>query len=120
MTDIAVFAAEVLGSVVLSGFIVSRLQGLLRQIGSQLCERGAGSAEFWVIYTQLMMFIAPLILVAIVSQAGAELSPVAHLRLSLLVVLSGQFFGLVLVGRTVWISLTAPPRAALAPAAPSS
>jgi hypothetical protein len=115
MSGIALFAAEVLATVMLSWFIMSRLQGMLRQIGSQLCERGAGSAEFWVIYTQLMMFIAPLILVAVVSQAGAELSPVAHLRLSLLVVLSGQFLGLVLVGRTVWVSLTAPARAAAAP-----
>jgi hypothetical protein len=123
MTEVAVFGAEVLCSLLVSGFIVLRLQDLLRRIGAEACPSGAGSTEFWVTYTQLMMFIAPLILVAFVSRAGSapELSMVAQLKSSLLIVLGGQFAGLVLVGRAVWKSIIAPAgsvRAPLVTAAP--
>src|SRR5712691_8630819 len=121
MTEIAIFGAEVLISMLVSAFLVHRLQGLLRRIGSEVCPRGAGSTEFWVTYTQLMMFIAPLILIAFISRAGStpELSAVAQLKSSLLIVLSGQFAGLILVGRAVWKSVVALARDAAA-AAPSS
>jgi hypothetical protein len=110
MNEILVFGAEVAASLLVSLFIVLRLQGLLRRIGSEACERGAGSTEFWVTYTQLMMFMAPLILIAFISRAGSipELSAVAQVKSSLLIVMSGQFVGLVLVGRAVWKSLIAP------------
>jgi hypothetical protein len=80
--------------------------------GAETCPRGAGNTEFWVTYTQLMMFIAPLILVAFISRAGSapEMSAVAQLKSSLLIVLVGQFVGLVLVGRAVWKSIIAPAR----------
>jgi hypothetical protein len=119
MTEVAVFGAEVLASLLASGFIVLRLQGLLRRIGAEACPGGAGGTEFWVTYTQLMMFIAPLILVAFVSRAGSghEWSIVAQLKSSLLIVLGGQFAGLVLVGRAVWKSIIVPSRAALTTAA---
>ncbi len=112
MNEIAVFGAEVLASVLVSGFIVVRLQDLLRRMGAEACPRGAGSTEFWVTYTQLMMFIAPLILVAFISRAGSapEMSAVTQIKSSLLIVLVGQFAGLVLVGRAVWKSIIAQAR----------
>ena len=107
---VAIFGAEVLGTLLISGFIVLRLQELLRRIGAEACPLGAGSTEFWVTYTQLMMFIAPLILVAFISRAdsAAATTAVAQLKSSLLVVLIGQFVGLILVGRAVWKTVVAP------------
>lgn len=107
---VAIFGAEVLGTLLISGFIVLRLQGLLRKIGAEACPLGSGNTEFWVTYTQLMMFIAPLILVAFISRAdsAAATTAVAQLKSSLLVVLIGQFVGLILVGRAVWKTVVAP------------
>ena len=49
-----------------------------------------------------------------------ELSAVAQLKSSLLMLLGGQFAGLVLVGRAVWKSLIAPARANAAIPAPAA
>jgi hypothetical protein len=67
MNEVAIFGAEVLASVLVSAFIVIRVQGLLRRLKS-----------------------------------------------SLLIVLIGQFAGLVLVGRAVWKSIIAPATVAAA------
>src|SRR4029077_10195730 len=88
--------------------ILARLQRLLRRIGDEVCEQGGGATEFWVAFTQLMMVIAPLLLIAIFSHAGRTLSPVEQMQSSLAVVLSGQVAGLVLVGRAVWKSFVRP------------
>jgi hypothetical protein len=83
-----------------------------------VCEQGGGSTEFWVAYTQLMMVIAPLLLVALFTHAGQTLTTVQQLKGSLAVVLSGQVLGLVLVGRAVWKSIVRPAPQAPAPREP--
>ena len=113
MTPVTVFFAEVGASVVISTLILVRLQRLLRDIGSE-CDQGGGATEFWVAYTQIMMLVAPVLLIAWFSQAGIYATPVAQLKSSLGVVLAGQFIGLALVGRAVWKTLvpsTPTPRA---------
>ena len=75
---------------------------------------------FWLAYTQLMMFIAPVLMVAWFSRAGQNAAVVEQLKSSLGVVLAGQFIGLALVGRAVWKSIVRPapvPRPAVAPVA---
>ena len=63
--------AKIFGAfLAMSALIVVRLQRLLRRIGAEVCERGGASTEFWIAYTQLMMFVAPLLLVAYFSRAG--------------------------------------------------
>ena len=104
MNPVTVFFSEIAASVVISTFILVRLQHLLRDIGSE-CEQGGGATEFWVAYTQIMMLVAPVLLIAWFSQAGSYGTPVAQLKASLGVVLSGQFIGLALVGRAVWKTL---------------
>ena len=69
MSAVTVFFAEVAASIVISSFILARLQRLLRDIGSE-CEQGGGATEFWVAYTQIMMLVAPVLLIAWFSQAG--------------------------------------------------
>ena len=107
MNAVNVFFAEVAASIVISTLILVRLQHLLRSIGDQ-CEQGGGSTEFWIAYTQLMMLVAPVLLISWFSQAGAYPTLVAQLKHSFGVVLTGQFIGLALVGRAVWNTLVRP------------
>jgi hypothetical protein len=102
MNAVTVFFVEVLVCAAISAIILIRLQRLLRRIGAEVCESGGGSTEFWVAYTQLMMFVAPMLLVAWQSHAGNHYLVVEQLKSSLSLVLTGQFIGLVLVGRAVW------------------
>jgi len=106
MNGITTFALEILGSLALSTLVLARLQGRLERAGPEACKR-PGGADFWVAYTQLMMFIAPLMLIAFLSRAGnaVPLSVVAQMKSSLLLLLAGQFLGLVFMGRAVWKSM---------------
>lgn len=102
MTAITIFTAEIAACIAISLLILVRLQRLLRRIGSEVCERGGASTEFWIAYTQIMMTVAPVLLVAWFSQAGQHDTLVSQLKSSISIVLCGQFLGLVLVGRAVW------------------
>jgi len=112
MYAVNIFFLEVAASIAISTFILIRLQRLLRDIGAQVCEDGGGATEFWVAYTQLMMLVAPVLLIAWFSQAGQPPTLVAQLKSSFGVVLTGQFIGLALVGRAVWRSIVRPTPAA--------
>ena len=112
MNGMNVFFAEVAASILISLLILVRLQHLLRRIGDQ-CEQGGGATEFWIAYTQLMMLVAPVLLVSWFSRAGTYGTLVGQLQGSFGIVLTGQFIGLALVGRAVWKTLVRP-----APAAP--
>lgn len=116
MDAVHVFFAEVIACVAVSTFILLRLQRLLRRIGAEACGQGGGATEFWIAYTQLMMLVAPVLLVAWFSSAGQFGTAVAQLKSSLGVVLTGQFIGLALVGRALWKTIVRP--AAPAPRQP--
>jgi hypothetical protein len=110
MDALTVFIAEVSLSLVLSLTIVARLRAFLRRIGGDVCEREGVATEFWIAYMQLMMLIAPLLLVGWFSRAGQIYNGSAEqLKSSLTIVLFGQFAGLVLVGRAVWNSFVRKP-----------
>ena len=104
MNAVTVFFIEVAASIVISSVILVRLQHLLRDIGSE-CDQGGGATEFWVAYTQIMMLVAPVLLISWTSQAGTYGTLVAQLKASFGIVLTGQFIGLALVGRAVWKTL---------------
>ena len=121
MNGIPIFLAEVVASIAISMLVLMRLQHLLRRLGDQ-CEQGGGTTEFWVAYTQIMMLVAPVLLIAYFSQAGAYYgTTVAQLKASFGVVLTGQFIGLALVGRAVWRLIVRPtPPAPVVPREPVS
>ena len=120
MNGIVVFAIELAVSLAVSAVILLRLQALLHRIGNEVCERGnRGATEFWVAYTQLMMVIAPVLLVAIFSHAGVHGEVLTQIKSSLALVLTGQFAGLILVGRAVWKSIVREAAKPVTPAAPS-
>ncbi|HUQ28562.1 MAG TPA: hypothetical protein VM051_08220 [Usitatibacter sp.] len=112
MNGLVIFCAEVATSLAVSALILRHLQALLRDLGRESCEQGPrGATEFWVAYTQLMMLVAPVLLVSLFSSASHYADPAQQLKNSLALVLSGQFAGLVLVGRAVWKSLVKEPLA---------
>jgi hypothetical protein len=119
---IELFVAQVVLSLALSIAALLRLQSIMRRIGNVVCEEGGTATEFWISYTQLMMMIAPLMLVSWVSGPSAYASPVEQVRGALATVLFGQFLGLVLVGRAVWNSFVrkAKPAAPVKPAVVAS
>jgi hypothetical protein len=117
MNGMVVFGLELAASLVISAVVVTRLQDLLRRVGAEVCER-PGTSAFWVTYTQLMVFIGPLLVIALFSRAGGPLylNETAQLKSSVLIVLSGHFISLAVVGRAVWKSIFASAAAAAPPA----
>ena len=121
MNALAIFSIEVVVSLLVSAIVLARLHALLHRIGNEVCERAnRGATEFWVAYTQLMMVIAPVLLVAYFSKAGTYYELVDQVKSSLALVLVGQFGGLVLVGRAVWNSIVRPAAKPVLPAAPAN
>ena len=119
MNGIEVFALEIASSVGVSTLVLLRLQGRLQRVGTELCGR-PGAAEFWVAYMQLMLYIAPLALLAFFSRAGSvapALNAAEQLKSSMLLIMIGQFAGLVLMGRAVWKSIPRESAGLPAPAA---
>src|SRR6187401_9702 len=108
MNGVTVFFLEVAASIAISLLVLVRLQHLLRRLGEEACDQGGDSTEFWVAYTQIMMLVAPVLLIAYFSQAGAYGTSVAQMKASFAVVLTGQFIGLALVGRAVWKLIVRP------------
>jgi hypothetical protein len=109
------FLAQITLSLVLSIAILLRLQSLMRRIGIQVCEEGGMATEFWISYTQLMMIIAPLMLVSWFD-GPRNIAGVEQVRSALATVLFGQFLGLALVGRAVWNAFVRKAKPAAPPA----
>lgn len=107
MNATTIFLAEVAASLAISTVILVRLRHMLRGIGNEACEQGGRTTDFWVAYTELMMLVAPVLLIAWFSKAG-QYYGVSQLQASFGVVLTGQFIGLALVGRAVWRSIVRP------------
>lgn len=122
MNALELFVAQIVLSLALSIAVLLRLQSLMRRIGDKVCEDGGMATEFWISYTQLMMLIAPLMLVAWLNGPGTYAAPVEQLRSSLANVLFGQFLGLALVGRAVWNAFVrkSKPAAPVAPPNPAN
>jgi hypothetical protein len=114
MTHLTLFATEIVLSTVLSLAILWRLQGQLRDVGRALCDQGGIGADFWIAYFQLMVLIAPQMVVAYFSRAAQFHGGVDQIQFSIFLVLAAQFAGLALVGRAVWRA--ANPKRVVAPA----
>lgn len=100
MNEEVVFLSEVGLAMAISLAVIAYLRGILRSMLLEICDRQPQRAEFWVRLLDLMMLIAPVILVMLF---GTDIgSGFSMLRRALLLVLIGQFISLVIVGRTIW------------------
>jgi len=81
---------------------------LIRTLG-RICP-DEESAGFWLSYTQVMLVIAPLILVLLMDLFSRYGTPQDSLRLALLATLSGLLAGLHLIGSRLGRFVTLPER----------
>jgi hypothetical protein len=94
-----VLIAGICGSVAASLVIWLALQGSLRALMDQMCERSGGN-DFWTRYTLLMLMLAPLALVLMfLPEHYTDVTQVVR-RLLLVIVLS-QFAAYALIGRSL-------------------
>lgn len=100
MNQEALFLSQVLLAVAVSVGVIRYLRGILRAMLLEICDRQPQRAEFWVRMLDMMMLIAPVILVAMFWNEDTTISNM--LRRTLLLALSGQFISLAVVARTLW------------------
>ncbi len=100
MNEEVVFLSEVALAAGISLAVIAYLRGILRSMLLELCDQQPQRAEFWVRLLDVMMLIAPLILVMLLGTEGRSFLFI--LRRALLLVLIGQFISLAIVGRTIW------------------
>jgi len=100
MSEEVVFLSEVGLAAGISLAVIVYLRGILRSMLLEVCDRQPQRAEFWVRLLDVMMLIAPVILMLLF---GSERGSIfLTLRQALLMVLLGQFISLAIVGRTIW------------------
>lgn len=100
MNQELLFLSEVGLAAAISLGVIAYLRGILRSMLLEICDRQPQRAEFWVRLLDMMMLIAPVILMMLFGVDQG--SGFAVLRRALLLVLIGQFISLAIVGRTIW------------------
>lgn len=100
MNEELLFLSEVGLAAAISLGVIAYLRGILRSMLLEICDRQPQRAEFWVRLLDMMMLIAPVILMMLFGVDQG--SGFAVLRRALLLVLIGQFISLAIVGRTIW------------------
>lgn len=102
MESLAIFFLEVLLSLIISLAIVKLLRSPLCNILEDICG-SASRANFWVIFTQLMLFISPLLIVTFFTKTIDRVipDPVAIFQETLFRSLLGDFIALSMVGYVI-------------------
>ena len=105
MNDLIIFLIQLFIALSMSVFIVYLLKPYLKEVLRDTCGT-QHSAEFWVRFTQLMMIIAPLVIVIFFSVVDSYqlqfAQPAYILKQTILQTLIGEFVGLILVGRIIF------------------
>ncbi len=101
--QLTAFTIELFVSITLSALVLTILHPVLREILTELCERDT-RATFWLAFTRLMVFIAPLIVVAVLTDATNRhfIALVDVVRGIIIHTLSGQLAGLVIIGYVIF------------------
>ncbi|MES9994037.1 MAG: hypothetical protein ABW098_18965 [Candidatus Thiodiazotropha sp.] len=106
MNTLALFAIEIAISLGISLAVISLLKGLLTEVLSETCGTEKRAA-FWVMFTQLMLYLAPLLIVVyfIPTEPVNDQNLVIALKDTLFYSLLGMFLGLVVIGKVIWKSI---------------
>ncbi|HEX7418212.1 MAG TPA: hypothetical protein VF315_09180 [Steroidobacteraceae bacterium] len=97
MTQTIAFTTAVLVSVALSTVLFCVLWRPLQLILAHLCS-SAEAARFWVAFTGVMLFLAPLLITALFAPEAAQPTTVAVLRAAMSASLFGAMVALLVVG----------------------
>ena len=106
MNTLALFLIEVAICVGISFSVVYLLKPLLREILVETCGTKT-RAEFWVMFTQLMLFIAPLLIVIFFAPTGevVNINITEVIQDTLFRSLLGDFIALAMIGQVIWKSI---------------
>jgi hypothetical protein len=97
VSDITALLTLISLSLLMSTLLVRVLTRPLRQILAQLCPDRDGTV-FWVAFTGVMLYVAPLMFALIFTRIPAEPIPVDIVRSALASSLAGAFAALLVVG----------------------
>lgn len=102
MENILLFGIEVAISAGMSTAVLTLLSTPLRNALEDLCPT-AKQADFWVAYTRIMLFLAPLMLVMLVDSLTVNQDNIIdNIQISLVAALAGMLLGMMIVGRKVF------------------
>jgi hypothetical protein len=106
MNSLALFAIEIVICLCISFAVISLLKNLLAEVLTETCGTDKRAA-FWVMFTQLMLYLAPLLIVVyfIPTDPITEKTLVLTLKKTLFYSLLGIFVGLAIVGKVIWKSI---------------
>ena len=102
MSSLTLFLIEVFVCVGISFLVVFLLKPLLREILIDTCGNQT-RAEFWVMFTQLMLIIAPLLIVIYFAPTKeiVQINVVEVIQDTLFRSLLGDFLALAMIGRVI-------------------
>lgn len=106
MSSLSLFMIEVSMCFVISISVIALLRPLLREILVDICGTRA-RAEFWVMFTQLMLIISPLLLVIYFAptQDVVDINIAESIKDTLFRSLLGDFIALTVIGQVIWKSI---------------
>lgn len=107
MNTLTLFIIEVLLSFGISATVVILIKPLLRDVLIETCGTQK-RAEFWVMFTQLMLVISPLLIVIYFAPTSAIVPPnlAETMKDTLFQSLLGVFIALAIIGQVIWKSIT--------------
>jgi hypothetical protein len=101
MNGLTIFFTEISISLVLSLLTLLVLSKPLINILEDLCPTQK-QAAFWLVYTRVMLFISPLLLVLIVSVMAKSNNEIESIKISLIAALAGLLLGMLIVGKKIF------------------
>ncbi len=106
MNSLSLFLLEVFICIGISFSMLYLLKPLLREILVEACGTKT-RAEFWVMFTQLMLFIAPLLIVIFFAPTGevVNINITKVIQDTLFRSLLGDFIALSMIGLVIWKSI---------------
>jgi hypothetical protein len=108
MTQLTLFAIEILIGLFSAGVVAGVLTRPLRRLLVEACGT-TERARFWVLYSDVMLFLAPLVAIAMLGKSGDVFTPtVAYCKAALGSALAGIFVALAVIGYRIASLL--PPR----------
>lgn len=106
MENLAIFSFEVMLCFTISFALMRLLKSQLHNILEEICG-SAKRADFWVVFTQLMLFISPLLIVTFFTKTIDRVipNPVAIFQETLFRSLLGDFIALSMIGYVIWAAI---------------
>lgn len=106
MNTLSLFSLEVLFCAGISIAVIALIKPLLREVLIETCGTPT-RAEFWVMFTQLMLIISPLLIVVFFAPTDTRhaINLAEAMQDTLFQSLLGVFIALTVIGQVMWTSI---------------